>query len=132
MDVESVRSLLPAEMVSRKTEHFAILIAARASMELDQSAGKTVPQVSVMMAPSATSLMHMVEVSVMRSGMRINAIEKTPIWDARSGELFGILGAEQTSTMLHAASAHQTAHLDRLISAYLVLRTHMAVELVRF
>lgn len=100
-------------------------------MELDQSAGNTVNQVSVMMAPFAISLRHMVEVPVTRSGIKISAIEII-LRGAKNGELFGILNAEQTSIMLHAASAHRTAHLDRLILVSLALRNHTVVEQVRF
>jgi hypothetical protein len=120
---------LLAEKETKRMELFATHYAELASTELDLSAGNTVPMDSVMMVLSAISLMPTdVELDT-QFGMKISAIVKIQISVAKSGEQFGTLNAEQTSTMLLAVSAHQIAHLVRPILVSHAQRIHMVVEL---
>ena len=48
----------------------------------------------------------------MKFGMKINVTVKILILGVKSGELFGTLNAEKTSTMSLAASAHLLAPLQ--------------------
>jgi hypothetical protein len=52
----------------------------------------------------------------MKFGMKINVTVKILILGVKSGELFGTLNAEKTSTMSLAASAHLLAPLQWLMS----------------
>ena len=100
-----------AEMVKRRMELSATLIANRDSTVLDLSAGNIAPASSVMMALSATSPLPMaVELDTL-FGMKVDVTETTLSLAVRSGASSGTPSAELTSTMLHAAFAHQIAHL---------------------
>ena len=114
MAVVLVKLSLLAEKETKRMELFATHYAKLASTELDLSAGNTVPMDSVMMVLSVISLMPTdVELDT-QFGMKTNVIVKIQISVAKSGEPFGTLNADQTSTMLLAVSAHPTAPLTRL------------------
>jgi len=127
--VVSVKSSLLAEKETKRMELFATPYAELASTESALSAGNTALMDSVMMAPSATSLTHMVAELDTQFGMKTNVTVKILILDAKSGELSGTLNAELTSTMSLAVSAHQIAPLVRPILVSLAQRTLMAVVL---
>ncbi len=116
-------------LTKRRMVLSAIPGAERAFMELAPSAGSTANQASVMMALFATSPRLTVVVLGMQSGMKISVSVRILILAVKSGELFGIQSAGQTSTTLLAVSVHQIAHQARLILASLALRTLMVVEL---
>jgi len=82
------------------------------SNQMVKSAGNFAHTSSLMMALSATSLLHTVEVLVMSRNSQ----------DTRSGELSGTQSAEKTSIMLDAASAHQTALMVWTTLVFLVQR----------
>jgi hypothetical protein len=129
MAVVSVKLSLLAEMEKKRMELFATHCVELASTESDQFAGNTALMDSVMMVPSAISLTHMdVELDT-QFGMKTNVTVKILISAAKSGEPFGTLNAEQTSTMLLAVSVHQIALLVRPILVSHAQRTPMAVEL---
>ncbi len=123
------RSSPTALLTKRRMVLSAIPGAERASMELAPSAGSIANQASVMMALSATSPRLTVVVLAMQSGTKISVSVRILILAVKSGELFGIPSAGQTSTTSLAVSVHQIAHLARLILASLALRTLMVVEL---
>lgn len=109
-------------------EPFAILSVEPASMAWAPSAGNIALMVSVMTVLSAINLRLMVAVSVTQFGMKTSVIARILTSAVKNGVLFGILNAEQISTMLLAASAHLTALLDKRILVFHVLRTPMVAE----
>lgn len=129
MAVVSVKLSLLAEMEKKRMELFATHCAELASTELDLSAGNTALMGSVMMVPSAISLTLMDAELDTQFGMKTNVTVKILNSAAKSGEPFGTLNAERTSTMLLAVFAHQIALLDRPILVSHAQRTPMVVEL---
>lgn len=119
-------------------ELYAIHCAKLDSTVSAQSAGRTAPLVSEMMAHSVTSLKLMEEALVMLSGMKENATGTTRMLaDVRSGAPSGIPSVKSTFIMLLAAYAHQIAHLAKpTLASHVprnpmveVLDIHLAVHL---
>jgi hypothetical protein len=129
MVVALAKSSPHVKVTKRRMVHFAILFVELGTTVLVQFAGSIALMDSAMMVLSASSPKLMDVELVMLSGMRTSATVRMLMLVARNGVLCGILSAEQTSTMLLAVFAHLTAQLVKLILAFLVLKTLMAVVL---
>lgn len=119
---------LNAMKEKNRTVHFATLPVILVIMEMGQSAGNHVHQVSVTKVHSAESQTPMEEGLAMSSGKKINVTKITTKVVKRMVPS-GIQDVGQTSMQLDAVSVRPIAHQTRTISVSHVKRGLMAEEL---